>query len=66
MSSRPSTARKSVKASPTPKKAHLERHEQFMQTQQAKGLLHPEEEWEERVNQGLRALFGPAPTRRLS
>jgi hypothetical protein len=59
----------SRKPSPTPASEQTEearrlRHEQFMAGQQAKGLLHPEEEWEERVNQGLKALFGPAPAGR--
>jgi hypothetical protein len=57
------------KPSPTPASEQTEearrlRHEQFMESQQAKGLLHPEEEWEARVNLGLEALFGPAPAGR--
>ena len=49
---------------PVPANAPQSRHDQFMASQQAKGLLWPEEEWEERVNRGLRALFGPAPAGR--
>lgn len=49
---------------PIPVSAPQSRYEQFMASQQAKGLLWPEEEWEESVNRGLRALFGPAPAGR--
>lgn len=61
-----STPKRPAPAKPTwPSEENIARHKEYMEQAKDKGLLHPEEEWEERTERGLVALFGLPPGTRL-
>lgn len=65
MPRRTNTAKRTAPPRSTgPSEENMARHRQYMDEAEAKGLLYPREEWPERIERGLKALFGPAPAKR--